>query len=60
MLVLARKHMEEIKIGDGIVVSVLKISNKEVRIGVTAPKEVKILRAELPVYEGTAPAASPE
>jgi|LakMenE01Jun11ns_1017448.scaffolds.fasta_scaffold9397783_1 carbon storage regulator CsrA len=60
MLVLARKHLEEIKIGDGIVVSVLKISNKEVRIGVTAPKEVKILRAELPVHDEPAPATSPE
>jgi carbon storage regulator len=60
MLVLARKHLEEIRIGDGIVVSVLRIGNKEVRIGVTAPKDVKILRAELPVHDEQVPAANPE
>jgi carbon storage regulator CsrA len=52
--------LEEIKIGDGIVVTVLRIGGKEVRIGVTAPKDVKILRAELPVHDEQQSVVNPE
>ena len=47
MLVLSRKVSEEIKIGDDIVVSVVKVKGNVARIGITAPDGVMILRAEL-------------
>jgi carbon storage regulator len=47
MLVLTRRGGEEIKIGDGITVLVVKIGRGEVRLGVAAPKEVPVHRAEI-------------
>lgn len=47
MLVITRGKDESIKIGDDIEVTVLRVGN-QIRLGVRAPKEVKILRAELP------------
>ena len=47
MLVLSRKSMERIQIGDSIVVTVLEIRGNKVRIGIEAPKEIHVLRAEL-------------
>ena len=49
MLILARKNNESINIGDDIVVTVLSIEGGTVKLGVEAPKEVKLLRGE--VYE---------
>ncbi|MBI5463828.1 MAG: carbon storage regulator CsrA [Ignavibacteriales bacterium] len=49
MLVLTRKTDETIMIGDQIVIKVLGISDGQVKIGVEAPRSVKIFRAE--VYE---------
>jgi carbon storage regulator CsrA len=47
MLVLSRKTDEKIVIGDDIEITVTQIQNGKVRIGVQAPKEVRILRGEL-------------
>jgi carbon storage regulator CsrA len=47
MLVLSRKVDEEIVIGGAVRVRVLEVGRGHVRIGVTAPKEIEILRAEL-------------
>ena len=47
MLVLSRKLGEKITIGDGIVVSVVKISGNRVQIGVEAPAHIRIQREEL-------------
>jgi carbon storage regulator len=47
MLVLSRKVGEQLLIGDSIVVSVVRISPNEVRIGIEAPQEVEIARTEL-------------
>jgi carbon storage regulator len=47
MLVLTRKPQEEIKIGKDIVVKVISISENSVKIGIEAPKEMVIMRAEL-------------
>lgn len=49
MLVLSRKVDERILIGDGIEVQVLSIIGGRVRLGVTAPRDVTVLRAELEV-----------
>ena len=49
MLVLSRKLNQEIIIGDGIKVRVLKIKGNTIRLGIDAPREVKIVRGELPI-----------
>ncbi|MBD3410999.1 MAG: carbon storage regulator CsrA [Ignavibacteriales bacterium] len=47
MLVLARKQDEKIRLGSDIVISVVSIGDNQVKIGIDAPREVKILREEL-------------
>jgi carbon storage regulator CsrA len=47
MLVLSRKSMERIQIGDNIAVTVLEIHGNKVRIGISAPREIRVLRSEL-------------
>lgn len=47
MLVLTRKEGERIQIGDNICVTVVRIVGGGVRLGVEAPPEVPVMRAEL-------------
>ncbi len=47
MLVLSRKAGEKLRIGDDITVTVAKIAGNRVRIGIDAPENVRIVRAEL-------------
>ena len=47
MLVLSRKPGERIQIGENIWVTVVRIGLNTVRLGIEAPQDVKILRAEL-------------
>lgn len=47
MLVLTRKQGERIQIGDGIVIKVIKSGKNSVKIGIEAPREVRVMRAEL-------------
>ena len=49
MLILARKMNESIVINDDIEVSVIDIKGDQVKIGINAPKKVKVYRKE--VYE---------
>lgn len=49
MLVLSRKINETILIGDNIEIVVVAVAGDNVRLGIRAPKDVKILRSE--VYE---------
>ena len=49
MLVLKRNEGESTLIGDGIEITVLECSNGIVKIGIEAPKDVKIIRKELKV-----------
>lgn len=44
MLILTRKPGQTIKVGDDITVAVLGVSGGQVRIGIEAPQEMKILR----------------
>ena len=53
MLVLTRKTQEQIHIGDNITISVLKLKGNTVRIGIQAPRDVRVLRGELPTFEET-------
>jgi len=47
MLVLSRKVGEKIQIGDCITVIITRIAGNRVTLGVTAPKNVRIVRSEL-------------
>jgi carbon storage regulator len=47
MLILSRQVGERIYIGDNIVISVEDIDRGKIRIGIEAPKEVKVFREEL-------------
>lgn len=49
MLVLTRKRDESIIIGDNIEIMVVDIGQNEVRIGISAPRELSVHRKE--VYE---------
>jgi carbon storage regulator CsrA len=54
MLVLTRKLQQQIKIGDQITVTILKVKGNTVRVGITAPREVRVIRGELPKEGDTA------
>lgn len=47
MLVISRKKGESLLIGDDIEITVVKLEDGSVKLGVNAPKEVTILRKEL-------------
>ena len=47
MLVLTRKRNESIVIGDDIEVTVLSVVGEKVRIGIEAPRDVRIFRKEI-------------
>ena len=47
MLVLSRKTDEKILIGDDIVITVLGVRGDQVRLGISAPRDVSVLREEL-------------
>ncbi|EOR21351.1 carbon storage regulator CsrA [Niallia nealsonii AAU1] len=49
MLVLTRKKGEVIKIGDDIEITIVAAKGEQVKIGISAPKNVEIYRKE--VYE---------
>jgi len=49
MLVLSRKLNEKIKLGEDIEITIVAISGDSVRIGINAPRDLKILRNE--IYE---------
>ena len=57
MLVLSRKREEVIQIGTDIFVIVVRIGPTTVRLGITAPEGVRILRTELEVKVEDKPAA---
>lgn len=47
MLVLSRKESEKIKLGDEIVLTIVRVTGDRVRLGIEAPPELLILREEL-------------
>ena len=46
MLVLSRKTSQTIEIGENVRVTVVRISRDQVRLGIDAPKDVKIVRPD--------------
>jgi carbon storage regulator len=55
MLVLSRKLSQQIMIGSGISITVVKIEGNHVRLGIQAPPDVTILREELEIIPGERP-----
>lgn len=53
MLVITRKKDESIMIADNVEITVLDVSKDKVKIGINAPKEVKIYRSELKTLRQT-------
>jgi len=47
MLILSRRINEKIMIGDDVSISIIEIRGDQVRIGVDAPKTVKVFRQEV-------------
>ena len=47
MLALTRKVGERIVIGDNIVLTIVDIKGDSIRLGIDAPKEIKIYRGEI-------------
>lgn len=47
MLVITRKEGEAILIGENIEICILNVTDGSIKIGINAPKDIKILRKEL-------------
>jgi carbon storage regulator len=47
MLVLSRKESQRLRLGDSIVVTIVRVSGDKVRLGIEAPPDVLVLRDEL-------------
>jgi carbon storage regulator len=54
MLVLSRREGERIKLGDDVVITIVRVTGDKVRLGIEAPSGLLILRDELE------PATEPE
>ena len=54
MLVLSRKESQRIRLGDSIVITIVKISGDKVRVGIEAPSNVLVLRDELEAHDPAA------
>jgi carbon storage regulator len=57
MLVLTRKLMEKLFIGDDICVTVVRLEGGQVRLGIDAPRDVSVVRGELIQRRPTPPRA---
>ncbi len=49
MLILSRREVESVCLGDDVVLTIVAVGNDKVRIGVKAPPGIRILRTELEV-----------
>jgi len=60
VLVLSRRESERIRLGDSIVITVVRLAGDRVRLGIDAPPEILVLREELESRKDPAPPASRE
>lgn len=51
MLILSRKEGERIKLGESIVLTIVRVSGEKVRVGIEAPPDVIVLRDELEPFD---------
>ena len=47
MLILSRKAGQSLMLGDGIEITITEISGDKVKLGISAPADVKVYRKEL-------------
>jgi carbon storage regulator len=59
MLVLSRREHERIRLGNSIVVTVVRVAGDKVRLGIEAPPDVVVLRDELAPRQDPPPVAGP-
>ena len=61
MLVLSRRVGESVVVGDNIAITILEVRGDVVRVGIDAPRDVKVHRAELlaEIEQSNKQAASP-
>ena len=59
MLVLSRRVGQQIRIGESVVVTLLKLERNKARIGVDAPADVPVFRQELLDFDRRRPGAPP-
>jgi len=57
VLVLSRRESEQIRLGDSIVVTVVRLGSDRVRLGIEAPRDLVVLRGELEPRAACAPPA---
>jgi carbon storage regulator len=57
MLVLTRKTEQKIQIGDQITITILQVKGQAVKVGIQAPKDVRVLRSEVKAFDNPADAA---
>ena len=55
MLVLSRRENERIRLGDSIVLTVVRVSGDRVRLGIEAPSNVIVLREEIALNKQRGP-----
>ena len=54
MLVLSRKQSQRIKLGDSIIITVVRVAGDKVRLGIDAPRDMLVLRDELEPHAAAA------
>ena len=59
MLVLSRRENERIRLGDSIMVTVIRVAGDRVRLGIEAPSDVLVLREELEQHQPSEPLKLP-
>ena len=59
MLVLTRKSNQSIVIADDVIVTVLEVRGDQVRLGISAPREVEIHREEVWIARSAAGLSAP-
>jgi carbon storage regulator len=60
MLVLSRKESQRIRLGDSIVVTVVRVAGDKVRLGIDAPANMLVLREELEPHVQAVPLSPPD
>jgi len=47
MLILTRRVGEKLMIGDDVIITILSLKGNQIRVGIDAPREVKVHRQEV-------------
>jgi carbon storage regulator len=47
MLVLSRRESQRIRLGESIVLTIVRVNGDRVRVGIEAPPDIQVRRAEL-------------